>query len=500
MNNKRFVFTTAMILAMSVFAGCSGKTTKPDTGQQVKDIAQVRDTSIKDTSIVKDAAKDSGSDRLNDSDGIKDVPNVPPPIKITQFHGCNGPVDLDSVPVRNFIVAPYLILPKTNGITIQWEAMDNGPAYLLWGKKGKITDCTCAPKSKRIQIDSSDVTTPDDGWLYSVTLTGLTVHTKYDYTLAGAKVPKADPMTSLNRKPEWIEFGTAEFTTAPKPGTPFALVVYGDNQPFAIMLKPAIDQIMRVGADLVLHVGDIVHNGMIKEYRYNYFLVASPLMRNVPHLHIAGNHEGHGAKLPFDAFFPVPGREPVTVNGKKVTPPPRTGYFDYGNARFFLLDSERPMGEGSDQLLWLNAMLGKTVKDHPEITWLFASWHRPTFTEGNEAFIEPRKALQKVMKHWKVDVVWNGHDHLYEHFLQDGVVYIVTGGGGALLNGNVNGGTTYPDDNRIAAESVFHIIHGIVGKTETTFQAIRAVDDKHGKAGTVIDTFTIHAKDRSALK
>jgi len=500
MNTIQIRFLLTGIFVTLIFSGCSKSKTAPDAGQQIKDIAQPKDM-ITDTPAAKDVAKDTGSDVIMDSETGHDASkDVATPIKITKFHNCAKAVDLDSVPVRKFIVAPYLILPKQDGITIQWEAMDKGPAYLLWGKDGKITDCTCAPAPKRIEIVSDDVTTPDDGWLYSVTLTGLGTHTRYDYTLAGAKVPADAPLASLNHKPKWLEFETAHFLTAPKPGTDFDLVVYGDNQPFAMTLKPAIDQILKHSPDLVLHVGDIVHEGTIEEYRYNYFMTASPLMRNVAHLHIAGNHEGHGLKLPFDAFFPVPHRDPVMVEGSEVSPGPRTGYFDYGNARFFVLDSEREMGEGSDQLKWLNAMLEKTVKNHPEITWLFASWHRPTYTEGNRVFIGPREALQKVMKHWKVDIVWNGHNHLYEHFLQDEVVYIVTGGGGALLNGDVNGGTTYPDDNRIAAESAFHIIHGTVGKTEATFQAIRAADDRFGKAGTVIDTFTIHAKDRSSLK
>ncbi len=496
-----------LLAALSLFAvvACTSKSkvkTRPDNGLHAEDTIRAHDTHVRDTGR---QIKDAGRDRIRDvrevaGDAVDATNDAPPAFEITRFHGCNGPVDLKSVPVRNFIIAPYLILPKTNGITIQWEAMDDGPAYLLWGKKGHLTDCTCAPKPRRIPIDSTDVTTPDDGWLYSVTLTGLQPYTTYDYTLANARVPKANPKNSISRDAEWVAFGMAHFTTAPLPGKPFNLVVYGDNQPFALELKPVIDQIMKTDVDLVLHVGDIVHDGTIEEFRYDYFMAASPFTRNVPHLYIAGNHEGHGLKLPFDSFFPVPNRKPVMVDGEQVSPGPRTGYFDYGNVRFFLLDSERDMGEGSDQLKWLNAMLEETVKKHPEITWIFASWHRPTFTEAGRVFIGPREALHKVMKHWKVDVVWNGHNHLYEHFLQDGVVYIVTGGGGALLNLDVNGGTTYPEDNRIAAEGVYHFVHGTIGKTKAVFQAIRAADSKKGKAGTVIDTFTIYAKDRSSLR
>jgi hypothetical protein len=49
------------------------------------------------------------------------------------FHNCREPVDLSKVPKNQFVVAPYLILPKTDGITIQFESLKNVPAYILWG-------------------------------------------------------------------------------------------------------------------------------------------------------------------------------------------------------------------------------------------------------------------------------------------------------------------------------------------------------------------------------
>jgi len=68
-----------------------------------------------------------------------------------------------------------------------------------------------------------------------------------------------------------------------------------------------------VGGDMVLHTGDIVHNGWFEQYRYHYMMVQTPLFRLVPHLHTSGNHEQEGGAIPFDAYFPVPGGDPVTV-------------------------------------------------------------------------------------------------------------------------------------------------------------------------------------------
>jgi len=413
------------------------------------------------------------------------------------FHGCDGPVDLDAVPQRQFIVAPYLILPKPEGITVRWEAMDDGPAYLLWGREGAFTDCTCAPPPTRMTVISDDIEEEHqnhDGWIYSVTLTGLDAWTRYDYTLVGAMVPTADAENAFMMEVEWEDFGTAHFKTAPHTDQDFEMLAFGDNQPFTLFQEFVVMGMLGVGGDMVLHTGDIVHNGWFEQYRYHYMMVQTPLFRLVPHLHTSGNHEQEGGAIPFDAYFPVPGGDPVTVFDAEVSPGPRSGYMDYGNARYFIMDSERSMNEGSDQLVWLDEMLNRTVHKHPQTKWLFAAWHRPTYSQADNIWgEEPRKALHEVMKRWRVDVVFNGHVHVYERFVQDDVVYIVTGGGGAGLNPDLDSGTIYPDDNKVAADLSYHFVKGKIGGNSAEFQAIR------GEDGSTIETFTISAKDRSDL-
>ncbi len=85
-------------------------------------------------------------------------------------------------------------------------------------------------------------------------------------------------------------------------------------------------------------------------------------------------------------------------------------------------------------------------------------------------------------------VVFAGHAHCYDRFLQDGVHYVVTGGAGALPHDCE--ARDLPDDYvRLAVESVFHFVFGELSKDTATFEAIAAED------GRVIDSFRVVRQD-----
>ena len=449
-----------------------------------------------DGALPADAASEPSSDLVSDPaddpQPVSDIAEAVEPERLL-FVGCEAPVDLAAAPERRFVIAPYLIHPQPGSVRIQWEALDDGPAYLLWGPEGGLDTCICAPAPVKIPIVSEEIVEEHDGWLYSVTLDGLESGESHQYSLVGASVPVPDPRTLSWAQLRWEDFGVQAFSAPPAAGEPFTMMVYGDNQPIPALQEPVIKAMGLQDGDLVLHTGDIVHNGLSSEYRFLYFLIASPLARAVPHLYTSGNHEGHGEVIPFDSFFPVPGTEPVEIDGAPVSPGPRSGMLELGNARIFVLDSEREMGEGSEQLRWLDHMLERTARDRPDIRWLFASWHRPTHTWAESIMLSSREALHEVMCRWKVDVVWNGHNHCYEHFEQDGVTYIVTGGGGALLT-PIDGRPPEPGDNRLVAESSYHLVLADVGHDSIEIQAIRATDLN------MIDRFTVLANDRGHLR
>ena len=417
-----------------------------------------------------------------------DVPQEPE----MQWVGCDGPVDLESIPERQFVVAPYLVDPHADRVTVQWEALDDGPAYLLWGPEGGINTCVCVTNPSRFEVVSEFVD-GHDGWLYSVTLEGLAPGGRYEYDLVGAQVLVDDAMSLMAGIKTWKPFEGAAFDTPPQPGAEFSVVIYGDNQPFTFDHGLVAQGVRDMEPELVVHTGDIVHNGQFDQYRSFYFPMAADLVARVPHIYAAGNHEEDGDALPFDAYFPVRRHTVHGPDGEAIEPGPRSGWFDIGAARFFILDTQRSMDAGTSQLAWLDAALGETVHEHPEIVWLFMVWHRPTFSGSDSEWRTPREAIHDVLTHWKVDAVWNGHSHAYEHFLQDDIHYVVTGGGGAGLY-SIDHHEFVDGENRVAGEVSHHFVHGIVGTESAGFRVVRASDFGD------IDTFTIEAKDRSALR
>lgn len=412
---------------------------------------------------------------------------------VLKYENCADVIDVDSIATRQYSIAPYLINPSADGVTIQWEAMDDAPSYLLWGPQGQYTTCTCLPAPTKIPIVSDEITEPHKGWLYSVTLHGLDAHSRYQYTVPGSQVPIPDPDEVYTGEYRWKDFGQQIFTTAAAVGQDFSIIVYGDNQPLAHNHQLVIDAILRHPADVVLHVGDIVHNGSIGQFRGNYFRMASPALRMIPHFHIAGNHEGHGDVIPFDTLFPMPVGETVNdAAGMAIEPGPRAGVFDYGNARFFALDTERDIGAGSVQLAWLDAQLENAVHNHPEIKWLFTTWHRPTYSLSESLMDGPRDAVDVVLKRWHVDAVFTGHNHCYERLVHDGMTFVVAGGGGAALT-NVDIREPANGEVQEAAAAAFSFLRGEFHGDSASFTAYKAEDD------AVIDSFVLQSQDRSEL-
>jgi hypothetical protein len=104
--------------------------------------------------------------------------------------------------------------------------------------------------------------------------------------------------------------------------------------------------------------------------------------------------------------------------------------FTENNARFVALNSNTP---GDDaQLAWFDGAFGNTGTK-----WRISFFHHPLYSSGSHAkqtreVIRP--ALEPAMIRNHVDVVFSGHEHLYERVApQQGVHYFVSGGGGRSL-------------------------------------------------------------------
>lgn len=111
-----------------------------------------------------------------------------------------------------------------------------------------------------------------------------------------------------------------------------------------------------------------------------------------------------------------------------------------GDAIYLLnLDSNSPLTPGSPQIAWLTEQLARLPAT---VRFVFVSLHHPPVADASKAGIEshsvrPNEAalaqfLAAAARNSRARFIVNaGHIHNYERFYQDGIVYLVSGGGGA---------------------------------------------------------------------
>jgi 3',5'-cyclic AMP phosphodiesterase CpdA len=143
--------------------------------------------------------------------------------------------------------------------------------------------------------------------------------------------------------------------------------------------------------------------------------------------------------------------------------------FDYGNAHWTVLDSN-PYVDWTDPDL--RAWVARDLAAANDATWRFVAFHHPPFNSSRAHFGDQRmRVLVDVLEAGRVDVVWTGHVHNYQrtfpltfqaergpdgqpvrradkipgrwtldteydgrvHTRPRGVIYVITGGGGADL-------------------------------------------------------------------
>jgi 3',5'-cyclic AMP phosphodiesterase CpdA len=110
-------------------------------------------------------------------------------------------------------------------------------------------------------------------------------------------------------------------------------------------------------------------------------------------------------------------------------------YYTYvkGTARFVVLDSNYL---DAPQVEWLTT----TLKDAPE-RWKIVYFHHPLYSDGGRhgSTVDLRVKLEPIFVKYGVNVVYSGHDHIYERITpQKGIAYFVSGAGGELRKGDLH--------------------------------------------------------------
>src|SRR5258705_5602899 len=191
--------------------------------------------------------------------------------------------------------------------------------------------------------------------------------------------------------------------------------------------------------------GDLVENF---ETRYKPLLDAG-----VKFYAALGNHDSQTNR-----FY-----KPWNMNGE------RYYTFSKKNVKFFVLDSDYM---DPKQLLWIDTELKSAHDD-----WKIVYFHHPLYSSGGRhgSEVDLRVTLEPLFVKHGVNVVFSGHDHIYERLKpQKGIYYFVSGAAGQLRKGDLKRSAStaagFDQDlsfmlNEVAGDDLFFQVISRTGQT-----------------------------------
>jgi 3',5'-cyclic AMP phosphodiesterase CpdA len=226
------------------------------------------------------------------------------------------------------------------------------------------------------------------------------------------------------------------FTIAAPTG-PWTVIAYGDMRftdpantrvTDPVARRALVKKIAEEKPDALLLSGDVPYSGAVANdyavFREETAAWRAAGLRVFPAM---GNHELHGSNGVenwWNAFPELKGRRWYSV--------------EFGEAYFLTVDSNLDLTLGSEQAAWLARQFAGLPK---QTQYVFVSLHHPPVADGivlnpthnvrpNEAALA--RQLEEAAKHTTAKIiVIAGHIHAYQRFERGGVVYLVSGGGGA---------------------------------------------------------------------
>jgi predicted phosphodiesterase len=306
------------------------------------------------------------------------------------------------------VEGPLVQNPTTDAVSLVWFTSRSGGSTL----------------EVRVDDDWQAVTPERDGRRQIARVTGLSPGSRYEYRI---------------REEYRVLEDERFFETAKSPGAAFTFIVMGDSGRGSRVQYALASQMLRhqPAADFVLHTGDVVYpSGAMHDYNAKFFVPYRAMIERVALWPCVGNHDvdDEGAAPAYSRVFVTP------ENGPADQPEDHNYWFDYGDARVLVLDSNVPEAVLKNVTApWAEQVL---ADDAP--AWKFVSFHHPPYTAGKYSPDERiQRTLVPIFEATGVDVVFNGHDHMYQRLgplldgevvsAGEGILYIVTGAGGAAL-------------------------------------------------------------------
>lgn len=329
---------------------------------------------------------------------------------------CIGLSNLWAQDSLKFLVKPYLQFSTQSEMSVLWETTTPTSTLVRYGEAAFDVEKTPLPLS---------VMDAELQLMHEVRLKNLKPETNYFWQTV-----------SVNAAGDSLISELYSFKTAVKDSSAYAFALVGDTQAnsrtpwgWSVISQKVWDE----RPNFVVHAGDVVDWGpRKKDWTEQFFPGGQAMMSRIPMFTVLGNHEGDA-----DFYYQY-----------MANPTPEYRYtFKYGNAEFFMIDTNRDVEEGSDQYNWLEQALAKSTA-----TWKFAIHHHPPYSSEKDDHGDTFKEASTMSTHarnlvplfdkYSVDFSLFGHTHVYERTWplknnrinqKEGTIYINSGGAGGGL-------------------------------------------------------------------
>lgn len=261
---------------------------------------------------------------------------------------------------------------------------------------------------------------------------------------------------------------TAAQVAVPVAGHALQFAVIGDNGTGEAPQYDVARQMLKTHAtdpfEFVLMMGDNLYGSQQpRDFIDKFETPYGPLLRmGIPFYAALGNHDEPDNRR-YSKF---------NMNGQRFYSIVR------GPARFFFLDTNFL---DAPQLQWFEAALREATEE-----WKIVVFHHPIYSDGDRhgPNVAIRVVLEPLLVRYGVDVVFSGHEHVYERIKpQKGIAYFIVGSSGQLRKGGLT-----PSNLTAASfdQDRAFLIASIEGG-DLTFQAI-------SRTGAVVDSGTLHER------
>jgi 3',5'-cyclic AMP phosphodiesterase CpdA len=211
----------------------------------------------------------------------------------------------------------------------------------------------------------------------------------------------------------------APLTELEDPGATWRFAAIGDYGAGTPAQAKVAASLLARDPDLLLTLGDNTYNfGLEYEYRRKwdkpeYF---GRIREQIPVFPSLGNHD---VRLSTRAYF------------RRFPELDRARYYAFrrGGVEFVALDSNQSLQPGSEQYEWLAG----TLRDAQDAAFRVVYMHHPLLSSQNRGDGRLLEDLGPLLERAKVDLVLNGHEHLYERtkpINAYGTIEVTHGGGG----------------------------------------------------------------------